>query len=52
MSMPETQKSWNQGDKVHLAKVRETLRERGGRGEGGRETGFVPLLNESVHISR
>jgi hypothetical protein len=36
MSMPETQKSWNQGDKVHQAKVRETLREREGEG-GGRE---------------
>jgi hypothetical protein len=34
MSMSETQKSWNQGDKVHPTKVRETLRE---RGEGGRE---------------
>jgi hypothetical protein len=28
MSTPETQKLWNQGDRVHLTKVRETLRER------------------------
>jgi hypothetical protein len=35
MSTPETQKSWNQGDRVHPTKVRETLRER--EREGGRE---------------
>jgi hypothetical protein len=37
MSTPETQKSWNQGDRVHPTKVRETLREREGEREGGRE---------------
>jgi hypothetical protein len=35
MSTPETQKSCNQGDRVHPTKVRETLREK--RREGGRE---------------
>jgi hypothetical protein len=29
MSTPETQKSWNQGDKVHPTKVRENEGERG-----------------------
>jgi hypothetical protein len=29
MSTPETQKSWNQGDKVHPKKVRENEREGG-----------------------
>jgi hypothetical protein len=50
MSTPETQKSWNQGDRVHPAKVRETHTE-GGR-EGGRERGSVPPLHEFVPISR
>jgi hypothetical protein len=29
MSMPKTQKLWNQGERVHLTKVREKQRERG-----------------------
>jgi hypothetical protein len=43
MSTPETQKSWNQGDKVHPKKVRENEREGGGH---------MPPLHESVPISR
>jgi hypothetical protein len=42
MSTSETQKSWNQGERVHPTKVREKLRERGP----------VPPLHESVPISR
>jgi hypothetical protein len=41
MSTPETQKSWNQGDRVHPTK-----------GENERERGLVPPLHESVPISR
>jgi hypothetical protein len=36
MSTPETQKSWNQGDRVHPEKVRENERGRG----------LVPPLHE------
>jgi hypothetical protein len=43
MSMPKTQKSWNQGERVHPTKVREN--------RGGVE-GPVPPLHESVSISR
>jgi hypothetical protein len=44
MSTPKTQKSWNQGERVHSTKVREKLRER--------DRGPVPPLHESVPISR
>jgi hypothetical protein len=43
MSTPKTQKSWNQGERVHPTKVREKLREKGG---------LVPPLHEPVPISR
>jgi hypothetical protein len=47
MSTPKTQKSWNQGERVHPTKVRENcvcVRDR--------ERGPVPPLHESVPISR
>jgi hypothetical protein len=47
MSTPETQKSWNQGDKVHPTKVRETLRER----EGGREGERGVLCHRYMSLS-
>jgi hypothetical protein len=46
MSTPETQKSQNQGDRVHLTKIWEKLRKRGGM------KGHVSPLHESVPISR
>jgi hypothetical protein len=46
MSTPETQKSQNQGDRIHPTKVWEKLRER------ERIKGHVPPLHESVPISR
>jgi hypothetical protein len=42
MSTPKTQKSWNQGERVHPTKLREKQR----------EGGPVPPLHESVPISR
>jgi hypothetical protein len=42
----ETQKTWNQSDKVHLTKVGEKRRER------ERMKGLVPPLHEFVPISR
>jgi hypothetical protein len=43
MSTPKTQKSWNQGERVHPTKVRE---------KWVRERGPVPPLHEFVPISR
>jgi hypothetical protein len=48
MSTPETQKSWNQDDRVHPIKVRENERD----GERGGEGGPMSPLHESIPISR
>jgi hypothetical protein len=46
MSTPETQKSWNRGDRVHSTKVRENER------ETERKGGPMSPLHEFVPISR